>query len=379
MNPKPTISLIPATHRGNEVILFRFDYNENLIKTIRKLPEIRWSATKKCWYQPKIQFNLNHTFALIKPLAFLDYKLMLSEKNQDAPNKTPTENRYTHRATTPLPDGYMELLHQKRYSENTIRTYTAYIKDFSYAFRNKQLSEITKEEISSYMLGLIEKNKISGTEQNQRINAIKFYYEKVLGHEKSTYYLERPRTEKPLPKVFSKQEVISIIKQCSNLKHRCILSMIYSAGLRRSELINLKLSDILADRNQIIIRHAKGKKDRYSLLSPHLLKELRAYYKTFRPTVWLFEGQKPGTQYSASSIRKILSIAAKKAGIKRRITPHMLRHSFATHLLEQGIDLRYIQSLLGHSSSKTTEIYTHVSTSELSKIKNPLDDLWEPD
>jgi len=155
--------------------------------------------------------------------------------------------------------------------------------------------------------------------------------------------------------------------------------MIYSAGLRRSELINLKLSDILADRNQIIIRYAKGKKDRYSLLSPHLLKELRAYYKTFRPTVWLFEGQKPGIQYSASSIRKILSVAAKKAGIKRRITPHMLRHSFATHLLEQGIDLRYIQSLLGHASSKTTEIYTHVSTSELSKIKNPLDDLWEPD
>lgn len=316
---------------------------------------------------------------LLKPVAFIDYKSLSAKNKQPDSEPTTTRMGYSHRATTLLPDGYLELLNQKRYSLNTIRTYSAYIKDFSYAFKDKPLEDVTKEEINNYMLELIQKHKISGTEQNQRINAIKFYYEKVLGHEKNTYYLERPRSEKPLPKVFSKQEVISIIKQCTNLKHRCVLSMIYSAGLRRSELINLKLSDILADRNQIIIRQAKGKKDRYSLLSPHLLKELRTYYKAYRPKEWLFEGQKPGTQYSTSSIRKVLIIAAKNAGIKRRITPHMLRHSFATHLLEQGTDLRYIQSLLGHSSSKTTEIYTHVSTSEISKIKNPLDDLWNSD
>lgn len=379
MKPKPTITLEPGNHNGIEVVTFRFAYDENLIKTIRQLPGMRWSATKKCWYQPKNQFNLHQAFTLIKPVAFVDYKSLSAKNKQPDSKPSTTRMDYSHRATTLLPDGYLELLNQKRYSLNTIRTYSAYIKDFSFAFKDKTLEDVTKEEINSYMLDLIQKHKISGTEQNQRINAIKFYYEKVLSHEKNTYYLERPRSEKPLPKVFSKQEVISIIKQCTNLKHRCLLSMIYSAGLRRSELINLKLSDILADRNQIIIRQAKGKKDRYSLLSPHLLKELRTYYKAYRPKEWLFEGQKPGTQYSTSSIRKILITAAKKAGIKRRITPHMLRHSFATHLLEQGTDLRYIQSLLGHSSSKTTEIYTHVSTSEISKIKNPLDDLWNSD
>jgi len=153
--------------------------------------------------------------------------------------------------------------------------------------------------------------------------------------------------------------------------------MIYSAGLRRSELINLKVTDILSDRKQVIIRSAKGRKDRYSLLSTHLLNELRQYYKEYRPKVWLFEGQKPGTQYSPTSIRKILLRASRTAGIHKRVTPHMLRHSFATHLLEQGVDMRYNQTLLGHESSKTTEIYTHVSTTELERVKNPLDRLWD--
>ena len=166
------------------------------------------------------------------------------------------------------------------------------------------------------------------------------------------------------------------LKSISNLKHRCIISLIYSADLRRSELINLKGEDILSDRNQIKIRNAKGKKDRYSLLSQALLKELREYYKIYKPREWLFEGYGINDQYSATSIAKILSRAGKMAGIQKRITPHMLRHSFATHLLEQGTDLRYIQELLGHSSSKTTEIYTHVSNKNLSLIKNPLDEIF---
>jgi integrase/recombinase XerD len=202
-------------------------------------------------------------------------------------------------------------------------------------------------------------------------------YEKGLGRKREIYSLDGPQPEKLLPKVLSKQEITGILKQCKDIKHRCILSMIYSGGLRRSELINLKISDIHPDRKQVLIRGAKGKKDRYSLLSPYLLNELREYFKVWRPQTWLFEGQKKGTQYSPTSIRNILNKAASQAGIKRRVTPHILRHSFATHLLEQGIDMRYIQVLLGHVSSKTTEIYAHVSTTELEKIKNPLDSLWD--
>lgn len=267
----------------------------------------------------------------------------------------------------------MEKLEQKRYSISTRRTYEAYFKDFMHAFDHKELETINKDEINAYILRLIKTHNISPSQQNQRINAIKFYYEKVLGREKIYFDIDRPKGSKHLPQVISKTEVIKIIKQCNNIKHRCILSLIYSAGLRRSELINLVPSDILSERGQIRIRNAKGKKDRYSLLSPYLLRELRNYYKIYRPDKWLFEGQKSGTPYSPTSIRKILSRAALGAGIQRRVTPHMLRHSFATHLLEQGVDLRYIQVLLGHSSSKTTEIYTHVSTQSYQNIINPLD------
>jgi site-specific recombinase XerD len=171
----------------------------------------------------------------------------------------------------------------------------------------------------------------------------------------------------------SKDEVSRIIGAISNLKHRCIISLIYSAGLRRSELINLKIRDIDSGRMLIRVEDSKGNKDRYTLLSKKVLNELRDYYKVWKPKEWLFEGAEKEA-YSATSIAKILNMAVNKSGIKKRVTPHMLRHSFATHLLEQGTDLRYIQELLGHENSKTTEIYTHVSNKKLKEIKNPLDE-----
>ena len=221
---------------------------------------------------------------------------------------------------------------------------------------------------------MIRERVISLSQQNQRINAIKFYYEKVLGRVKEFYDIERPRRERKLPTVLSKEEVKLMLDNTDNLKHKCILTTIYSGGLRRSELIELKVKDIDSSRKLIKIRNAKGKKDRYTILSGTLVKLLREYYKVYRPKEWLFEGQ-DGGQYSASSIEKIFHRAIHKAGIQKEVTPHSLRHSFATHLLEQGINLRYIQEILGHESPKTTQIYTHVATHEIGNIKNPLDDL----
>jgi len=271
---------------------------------------------------------------------------------------------------------YMNLLIQKRYSENTIKTYCNYFKDFCIYFNNKVLETITTSQINSYILDLIKSKDISISQQNQRINAIKFYYEKILGRDKQYYELHRPKKEHKLPKVLSKDEIKKIFDVTNNLKHKCILMLIYSAGLRRSELLNLTISDIDSKRMVIIINGAKGKKDRISLLSDNLLQLLRQYYKEYHPKKYLFEGQNGG-KYSATSIANILRKAAKKAGIRKTVTPHMLRHSFATHLLEQGTDLRYIQELLGHGSSKTTEIYTHVSKKAIDKIKNPMDDFFE--
>ena len=271
---------------------------------------------------------------------------------------------------------YKDLLIQKRYSQNTQNIYSCYFKDFYIYFKKENFATITAAQINSYILELIKSKNISISQQNQRINAIKFYFEKVLRKEKQHYELHRPRKENKLPKVLSKNEVRNILSSCNNLKHKCILMLIYSAGLRRSELLNLKLIDIDSERMLIHIRGAKGKKDRISLLSENLLHLLRQYYKEYRPNDFLFEGQNRG-KYSSTSVANILKKASIKAKILKTVTPHMLRHSFATHLLEQGTDLRYIQKLLGHESSKTTEIYTHVSKKAIGKIKNPVDDFFE--
>lgn len=187
--------------------------------------------------------------------------------------------------------------------------------------------------------------------------------------------VHRPRQEKTLPNVLSKEEVKKLLNASTNLKHRAMLSLIYACGLRRSELLNLTFKDIQADRLIITVRQSKGKKDRIVTLSPMLLVELRQYYLQFRPLNYLFEGQIVGEKYSARSLEEILKKACKTAKINKPVTLHWLRHSYATHLLERGTDLRYIQELLGHSSSRTTEIYTHVSMKSLSQICSPFDDL----
>ncbi len=284
--------------------------------------------------------------------------------------------RYMKIAMKEIIEKYKSLLIQKRFSANTQRIYCHYFGDFINYFNGTNIDDITKEEINNYILSLIKNNKISISQQNQRINAIKFYYEKVLGREKQYYEFHRPIKEHKLPKVLSKNELKQILNSCSNIKHRCILMLIYSAGLRRSELLNLTVSDIDSERMVINIRVAKGMKDRISLLSDNLLQLLRIYYKEYKPKKYLFEGQSGG-KYSPTSVANILKKAAIKAGIKKAVTPHMLRHSFATHLLEQGTDLRYIQQLFGHKSSKTTEIYTHISKRAIDKIKNPVDDFFE--
>jgi len=258
---------------------------------------------------------------------------------------------------------YKDLLIQKRYSKNTIKTYCGYFQDFCNYFKNDNLKEITTENINNYILHLIKSKNISISQQNQRINAIKFYFEKVLNRQKQFYNLHRPKKEHKLPKVLSKNEVKKILDSSTNIKHKSILMLIYSAGLRRSELLNIRISDIDSERMVINIRGAKGNKDRISLLSNNTLNLLREYYKEFK--------------HSPTSVSNILKKAVAKAGINKKVTPHVLRHSFATHLLEQGTDLRYIQELLGHSSSKTTEIYTHVSKRAIDKIKNPIDEFFE--
>lgn len=269
---------------------------------------------------------------------------------------------------------FTDSLSRRRYSHSTCTTYTYMFREFLRHTYPTPLYEVGKEQIEAYQLYLVTNRKVSIAYQNQSINAIKYYLEQVLGYDKTFYSLERPKKPLQLPIILSQEEVLKVFTKTSNLKHQALLMTIYSGGLRISEVLQLKIADIDSANMRLWLRQGKGNKDRFTVLSTHLLEKLRTYYRQYKPKEYLFEGP-DGGMYSGSSIRKVLARAVKKAGILKHVKVHTLRHSFATHLLEQGTNLRYIQTLLGHTSSKTTEIYTHVCSHKLSDVVSPLDKL----
>lgn len=382
---KPQIELVPGYLNGELIVKIYFDYNEKIIEAIKTIPGRRWNQENRNWYLAKEYFKLSGFLSMLASIAEVDYSALEAfDEGSDYRPKTAKHTsserdiaiqRFQDHRKMPVvtvPPQYHEKLIRKRYSPSTIKTYLSYMKSFMEEFHDKTLVSITAQQINDYILKLIRTKGISPSQQNQRINAIKFYYEKVLGQEKRLYNIERPKKAKTLPKVLTKLEVISILKSLDNIKHKAIIATIYSSGLRRSELINLRKQDIVFEDKILVIRGSKGKKDRISVLSDALTIVLIKYLEMHKPNYWLFEGP-ARKQYGATSISKILDRAARKAGIERKVTPHMLRHSFATHLLEQGVDIRYIQTILGHESTKTTEIYTHVSKKSLANISSPLD------
>jgi len=262
----------------------------------------------------------------------------------------------------------------KAFARSTVTTYKSELVHFFKYFEKKPVEQISKTEIENYIYFMIKRFKISKTKQNQIINAIKCYFEHVLGKDRTLYTIQRPKKDLKLPNVLSKDDISKLLGSIENLKHKTILTTIYSAGLRISELSNLRIEDIDSSQGIIFIKAAKGKKDRHSILSPVLLNLLRIYYKKYRPSYWLFEGQ-TGGKYSSSSIQKILRKAVKVSNVNAWTTAHTLRHSFATHLMQSGVNMRIIQNLLGHSSSKTTEIYTHVLNINNKVVQSPLDNL----
>ena len=263
----------------------------------------------------------------------------------------------------------------QRYSQQTIEVYSKALYLFFQYLVHKEDQEISSEDITRFNNEYILKRGLSVAYQNQFINALRLYLSLVKLPQLTADDLKRPRREYKLPQVLSKEEIKKILESLRNIKHRSMLSLIYSCGLRRGELLALKPTDIDSRRGVINIRLAKGKKDRIVPLSPKILEMLREYYKTYRPKIWLFEGQYPGHCYDERSLQQVFKQALSKAGIQKPATLHWLRHSYATHLHEAGTDIRVIQELLGHKSSKTTEIYTHVSTQFLTRIISPFDTL----
>jgi site-specific recombinase XerD len=236
------------------------------------------------------------------------------------------------------------------------------------------VSSLSKKQVESYLLWLMEKKGYTEAAIHTVVNALKFYFEKVEGRTSEFYNLPRPKKPHKIPHILAEEEITQLIKQTQNLKHRALLMASYSAGLRVSELVNLKIRDVDSKRMMIYIRGAKGKKDRLVPLSKRLLETLRQYVSTYKPKEYLFEGE-GGALYSTRSAQEVLKVAKQKAGIQKKGSIHLLRHSYATHLLEGGTDVRYIQSFLGHNNLKTTMLYTHVSKLKMENIQSPLDKL----
>ena len=366
-------------HRGGEQIALRFEYNTQLIELAKTLG-CQWSQSNKCWYLP-YEVNIHKKiFAAYKGKAWVDASALF---NGQAPKTSKAHDPATRRTTgkkpkaipIEIPDAYMAKLRSRRYSQNTINTYSSLFRAYLRHFAPKAPENISEQEIKDYLLKEVVERNLSDSTQNQIINAIKFYYEKVLGLEKKTYWLDRPRKAKRLPTVASEEEIVRLMVAANNLKHQCIIGMLYSAGLRRGELINLRIADIDMHRKQVFVRAGKGKKDRATLLSERMINALNTYLAEYKPNYWLFEGH-TREQYSGTSVGQVVKKAAIKAGLSKTITPHVLRHSFATHLMDKGTDTRYIQELLGHASLNTTAIYAHVSTRDLQKITSPLDRIF---
>ncbi len=338
-------------HNGKDRIAVYFEKRADLIERIKKLTGVKWSQSLSVWHLPATAENRTR---------FKLEEFVASTNPADVVLQVATFKNY---------------LTSKRYSLSTIKTYSEALRSFLMFFTPKPASELTNTDVITYNNDYISSNKLSSSYQNQIVNAIKLYFNSIQDKRMVVEKIHRPRPEHKLPNVLSKEEVKLILDALTNIKHKTMLSLIYSCGLRRSELLNLKPTDVDSKRNLIIIRKSKGKKDRIVPLSPKILEMLRAYYKLYQPKTWLFEGQQADTLYSEKSLQSVLKQALSKAKIVKPVTLHWLRHSYATHLLESGTDLRYIQELLGHNSSKTTEIYTHVSTKNIQQIKSPFDDL----
>ncbi|HAF28390.1 MAG TPA: integrase [Bacteroidales bacterium] len=352
--------------------------NETDIQFIRTFKYVRWDNAHFRWVVPNYGKNLE----LIKNyfntrITRIETKVI--ELPKAIPVIVPSE------ITTGLPkidsvslqeiERFKQWMEQKRYSESSVKTYVMAITVFLRFIKPKTSAEATTEDMRRFVYQYMIPRKLSFSYQNQAVNAAKLFFKTICGSLLITEQLERPRREHKLPNVLSKEEVAAILQALPNQKHRTMLSLIYACGLRRGELLNLKPENIDSKRHLLIILNAKGKKDRVVPISDKVITMLREYYKMYKPKTWLFEGQNEGEQYSETSLAKVLKNACAKVRITKPVTIHWLRHSYATHLLESGTDLRYIQELLGHKSSKTTEIYTHVTEKSLQKIKSPFDDL----
>lgn len=378
-------------HNGESRISIQFPYDEGLIRLVKEIADARWSSRMRYWHIPDISNPVPGLVERFQGHAFVDASSLI-EKESDktfgreqvntpdamtvvVPDRGISNSSLSENATKDI-ERFKRWMEAGRYPETTVRTYTGMITAFLRFVSPKEAGECTSEDLIRMVDEYIIPRSLSHSYQNQMVSAVKKFYGKIYRSVIDPGEISRPRPQYRLPNVLSKDEVKRILETVRNEKHKVMLSLVYGCGLRRSEVLELRPVDIDRDRKLISIRQSKGFKDRIVPLTDRLIRIVDDYLLHYRPDNYLFEGQVKGSRYSPASLEKVFRTAYEKAGInKKDITLHGLRHSYATHLLEAGTDLRYIQALLGHRSSRTTEIYTHVTIQSIEKIRSPFDDL----
>lgn len=398
------VQLGAVVHRNQENIAIRFPRRKELGQAISSIPSANWSKTHKCWLLPLDKGNYEKIKQACTGLAEIEssdlrnYLESKQKKVDGQPASSATVSQEVDRAKQVFGEqnydnlalegidvvnreAYGKLVEQltlKAYSKSTIKTYRNEFAAFLRTIGRVSAESMDVDRIKRYLVYCYEELGLSENTLHSRINAMKFYYEQVLGREKFFWNIPRPKRPMQLPKLLNEDELARLFNSLTNKKHKAMMFTAYSGGLRVSEIVNLRIADIDSGRMLILVRKAKGKKDRYVQLSPVLLDILRDYMQTYqpRPREFLFESEQTFTAYPTRTVQQIFSNAKNAAGIRKEVGIHSLRHSFATHLLDKGTDIKFIKDLLGHFNIKTTERYLHVSNAKLVNIASPLDDLW---
>jgi len=361
--PEERIQVLPGA-QGQAIV--KFTYTAERVDRIRRIPGRKWDPDTKCWIIPHSREAIDALLGLFDDEhVYVDPTLLESveqgKEEEGMPNKVSLLTRMAQE------------LRLRGYRAKTRKAYLGHVERF---LRNQDLTTLGEKEVRQYVYRLLEDGS-SHSYVNQCVSALKFLFNKTLKETEPLKSLPRPKKERKLPSILSRQEVLRLLDAVDNPKHLAVMMLTYSGGLRLGEVVRLRIEDIDADRGLIHVRQGKRRKDRYTVLSKVALDAVNVYVRKYRPTTWLFPGAHPGRHLHERSVQKIFDQANQKAGIKKPASVHTLRHSFATHLLEKGTDLRYIQELLGHQSPKTTQIYTHVTRRDLAQIQSPLDDLME--
>ncbi len=388
--PHPVVNLKPSmpqkvlyefiTHKNEKVILIKFVFDAIIVQRLKQIARPKWSKTHHCWYVQdtekmralfklpivnRSEYDFNNRQWVSKPIH--------NNVDRSITNMVTYKGLQVAAINKHVLYNTVQQLTLMGYSSSTTRTYLQEIASFLQDIKYYSADDFTADRLRKYCAYCLKEKKLSENTVHSRINALKFYYEKVLKRECFFIDLPRPKKVLKLPKVISEQKILEVLLGIENVKHKALLFLAYSAGLRVSEVVTLKIDDIDEGRMQIFIAAAKGKKDRVVNLAYAALEMLTLYKEMYKPVYYLFESQDLSTHYCIRSAQMVFAEAKRKAGLAKHISFHSLRHSFATHLHEQGVDIGYIQKLLGHNDIKTTLIYTQVSNKNIKNIESPLD------